>query len=140
MSQQAAADRGRFPGYDVLSKRLGPSWNEQTRASRHAPARDRSEPRFFTAAEFQTVLAMAARIVPQPATRPPIPVAALVDDKLHRGKSDGYRDGGDAARREAWRLGLSALDAEATAAYGGRFHALPTRTRTRCWRACRRAS
>ena len=40
------------------------------------------EPHFFTAEEFQTVTAIASRIVPQPAARPPIPVASLVDDKI----------------------------------------------------------
>ena len=115
---------GRFPDYDVLSKRLGPSWNEQTRAVVTRRLSIGSEPRFFTAPEFQTVLALAARIVPQPTTRPPIPVAALVDDKLHRGSADGYRKAGMPREQEAWRLGLRALDEEAMAACGARFHAL----------------
>ena len=124
---------GRFPDYDVLSKRLGPSWNEQTRAVVTRRLSIGSEPRFFTAPEFQTVLALAARIVPQPTTRPPIPVAALVDDKLHRGRSDGYRKAGMPREQEAWRLGLSALDEEAMAAFGGRFHAIArAASRTRC--------
>lgn len=116
---------GRFPGYNVLSKRLGPSWNEQTRAVVTRRLSIGSEPRFFTTSEFQTVLAVAARIVPQPTTRPPIPVAALVDDKLYRGVSDGYRKAGMPREREAWRLGLAALDDEATAAFGAPFHTLP---------------
>ena len=116
---------GRFPDYDVLSKRLGPSWNEQTRAVVTRRLSIGPEPRFFTASEFQIVLAVAARIVPQPTTRPPIPVAALVDDKLHRGSSDGYRKADMPREQEAWRLGLRALDEEATAAFGARFHALP---------------
>ena len=73
------------------------------------------EPRFFTADEFQTVRAIADRIVPQPATRPPIPVAALVDDKLHRG-GGWLSAGGNAREGEAWRRGLRALDAEASVA------------------------
>ena len=116
---------GRFPGYNVLSKRLGPSWNEQTRAVVTRRLSIGPEPRFFTASEFQTVLAVAARIVPQPTTRPPIPVAALVDDKLCRGVSDGFRKAGMPREREAWRLGLAALDDEATAAFGTPFHTLP---------------
>ena len=74
--------------------------------------------------EFQAVGAIAARIVPQPAGRPPIPVAALIDDKLHRGATDGYRLAGTPRDGDAWRLGLRAPDAEAQAAYGGRFHSL----------------
>lgn len=111
----------RYPGYDVLAKWSGPSWNAKTRqviASRLAIA---PEPRFFTAEEFETVTAIAARIVPQPTTRPPIPVAALVDRKLHDGVMDGYRTEGMPRDSEAWRLGLRALDAEARMAYRDRF-------------------
>lgn len=112
---------GRYPGYDVLSKRNTMSWNEQTRRvvdERLAVPRD---PRFFTEDEFITVNAIAARLVPQPSGRPPIPVAALVDHKLHVGRADGYRQAGLPREREAWRRGLRAIDAEARRAYGGRF-------------------
>ena len=72
----------RYPGYDVLAKRSGPSWNEQTRRVVTQRLAIGPEPQFFSAEEFRTVSAIAARIVPQPAARPPIPVAALVDRKL----------------------------------------------------------
>ena len=114
----------RYPGYDVLSKRNTPSWNEQTRRVITRRLAADPEPRFFTAEEFRTVLAIAARIVPQQPARPPIPVAALVDEKLHQGRSDGYRLAGMPREGDAWRLGMKALDAEAEAAYGGRFHTL----------------
>lgn len=114
----------RYPGYDVLAKRTGPSWNEQTRRVITRRLSINPGPRFFTMPEFQAVGAIAARIVPQPAGRPPIPVAALIDDKLHRGATDGYRLAGTPRDGDAWRLGLRALDAEAEAAYGGRFHSL----------------
>jgi hypothetical protein len=115
---------GRYPGYDVLAKRHSPSWNEQTRRvidKRLAVPRD---PRFFSADEFATVIAIAARIVPQRRDRPPIPVAALVDEKLHHGRHDGYRDAGMPREREAWRQGLRALDAEAQQHYGKPFRTL----------------
>lgn len=118
------ADQDRYPGYDVLAKRLGASWNEQTRRVVTRRLSIGAEPQFFADEEFQTVIAIAARIVPQPAARPPIPVAALVDEKLSRGASDGYRLAGMPRDGDAWRLGLKALDAEAQAAYVGRFHSL----------------
>lgn len=111
----------RYPGYDVLSKWHGPSWNEKTRevvARRIAIGPD---PLFFSAHEFITVNEIAARIVPQPPTRPPIPVAMLVDHKLHWGMTDGYRLAGMPREGEAWRQGVRALDAEARAAYGASF-------------------
>jgi hypothetical protein len=78
-------------------------------------------PRFFTAAEFETVAAIANCIVPQPKTRPPIPVAAMVDHKLHHGPSDGYRPTGMPRQADAWRHGLEALNAESKATSGERF-------------------
>ena len=68
--------RSRYPGLRRLGEAPGPSWNEQDPRVIDRRLVDRPrEPRFFTADEFQTVLAIAARIVPQPADRPPIPVA-----------------------------------------------------------------
>jgi hypothetical protein len=114
----------RFPGYDVLSKRQGPSWNDKTREVIARRLSIGSQPKFFTADEFLTVLAVADHIVPQPLTRSPIPVATLVDHKLHLAQSDGYRLPGTPRDGEAWRLGLKALDSEAEAAFGARFHKL----------------
>ena len=116
--------QSRYPGYDVLSKRNGPSWNEQTRREIARRLSIDREPRFFSREEFETVTAIAARIVPQPGSCPAIPVASLVDRKLHEGISDGYRVPGMPREGEAWRLGLQALDAEAKAAHGARFHTL----------------
>jgi hypothetical protein len=117
--------KSRYPGYDVLSKRFGPSWNEQTRKVVAQRLSIDAKPQFFTVEEFQTVTAIADRIVPQPTMRARVPVAALVDHKLYRGISDGYRLAGMPREGEAWRLGLRALDAEATTAHGESFHRLP---------------
>jgi hypothetical protein len=120
------APPGRFPGYDVLRKRNGPSWNEKTRDAIDARLAVDDTPRFFTADEFAAVVAIAARIAPQPRQdqaggRPPIPVAGLVDRKLHQDKQDGYRQAGMPRERDAWRQGLRALDAEARKACGVEF-------------------
>jgi hypothetical protein len=118
------AARTRYPGYDVLAKRTGPSWNEPTRRVVTRRLAIDQNPRFFTASEFQTVTAIAARIVPQPSTRSPVPVASLIDQKLNQGASDGYRITSMPRERDAWRLGIRALDLEAVTAYGGAFHCL----------------
>jgi hypothetical protein len=118
------ADRNRFPGYDVLAKRHTPSWNEQTRRVIDARLAVPREPNFFTAEEYATVEAIASRIVPQPRDRPPIPVAALVDHKLHLDQQDGYRQAGMPREREAWKQGLAAVEAEAKRAHGMGFVAL----------------
>jgi hypothetical protein len=114
----------RFPGYDVLSKRQGVSWNDKTRAVIDRRLSIGSEPKFFTAEEFLTVVAAANRIVPQPPTRSAIPVAGLIDLKLHLSQSDGYRRPGTPRDGDAWRLGLKALAAETRTAFGASFHIL----------------
>jgi hypothetical protein len=114
----------RYPGYDVLAKRNTPSWNDATRRAIDARLAVPREPRFFTAEEYATVEALAARITPSPPGRTPAPVAALVDAKLHQGHTDGYREPGMPRDGDAWRQGLRALDAEARRAYGTPFRAL----------------
>ena len=116
--------RERYPGYDVLRKWNTPSWNERTRevvAKRLAIAR---EPRLLSHKEFATLTAIADRITPQPNGREPIPIAALIEEKLLQGRHDGYRYEGMPREREAWERGLRAIDAEAMTEHGKPFTAL----------------
>jgi hypothetical protein len=114
----------RYPGYDVLAKRHTPSWNEATRRVIDQRLAMPREPRFFSADEWPTLTAVCDRIVPQPKHRAPVPVAAMVDDKMASNMTDGYRDARLPKMQEAWRRGLRALDAEARTRHGGRFHAI----------------
>ncbi len=114
----------RYPGYDVLAKRRTPSWNEKTRRVIDQRLAIPREPRFLGADEFETLEAVCARIVPQPVTRPLVPVAAMIDEKLYRHKGDGYRDHRLPPLEEAWRRGLHALDAEARSVANVAFHQL----------------
>ena len=114
----------RFPGYDVLTKRTSPSWNRKTREIINRRLALPREPRFFSEAAFALVGVIADRIVPQPKNRPPIPIAALVDDQLYQDKGDGFRHAGMPRQREAWRLGLHALNTEAQQTNGKHFEQL----------------
>ena len=114
----------RYPGYDVLAKRNTPSWNAQTRRVIDQRIAVPREPRFFSLTEFRALEAIAARITPQPSHRPPVPVAALIDDKLVRHRHDGYRGAGMPREGDAWQRGLRALDAEAQARHSAPFHRL----------------
>jgi hypothetical protein len=114
----------RYPGYDVLAKRWTASWNEQTRRVIDARLAIRREPSFFSAEEWQTLEAVCARVMPQPKDRPPIPLAAMIDEKTTANRTDGYRPAALPPLREAWRRGLHALDAEATAKHGQHFSRL----------------
>ena len=120
--------RDLYPGYDVLSKRHTPSWNEQTReAIERRLAIGRSDHHFFTDEEWPTLCAICDRIVPQPAEKQGfIPVAALVDNKMQEDDQDGYREPQLPKMQEAWRRGIAALDSEARERYGTRFYELAT--------------
>src|SRR5690242_9054477 len=111
----------RYPGYNVLAKWSTPSWNDKTREVITRRLSITPEPRFFTRDQYAMVAAIADRIIPQPADRPPVPIAALVDRKLQDQVMDGYRLPGMPRDGEAWRLGLKAMNAEAQSAYGKRF-------------------
>lgn len=115
----------RYPGYDVLSKRWTMSWNPATRQTIDRRLAVPREPHFFTAAEWQTLTAVCERIVPQPKDRPPVPLAAYVDQKLAECQLDGYRYAELPQQDEAWRRGLAALDRAAQDSHGASFHKLP---------------
>ena len=110
----------RYPGYDVLAKYGSSSWNDQTRRVIDERLAIRADAhRFLTDAEWVTLKAVCARIVPQPPERiRPAPIAAMIDRKLAADAGDGYRDARLPPLREAWRRALHALDAEARALRG----------------------
>lgn len=118
--------RDLFPGYDVLSKRDTPSWNEQTRrVIERRLATDPDFHCFFSDVEWKTLRALCGRIVPQPQERLQlVPLAAMVDHKMAENAADGYRHVQMPSMQEAWRRGLAALDQEAQAAHGKCFHEL----------------
>jgi hypothetical protein len=116
--------REHYPGYDVLAKRHTPSWNEKTRRVIDERLALPREPRYLSQAEWLVLEAICERIVPQPRTRPPVPLAAMIDAKLFENRGDGYRDHRLPPLREAWRRGLHAIDAEARRRYGVGFAAL----------------
>jgi hypothetical protein len=111
----------RYPDYDVLAKQDTPSWNEATRRAIAERLGIEPRPQFFSPEEWETLEAICARILPQPQGRDPVPLAAYVDEKLLRGRRDGYRPVGLPPQGEAWRRGLAALEAEATANAGQAF-------------------
>ncbi|HTJ91418.1 MAG TPA: gluconate 2-dehydrogenase subunit 3 family protein [Acidocella sp.] len=103
----------RFPGYDVLSKRAGLSWNDVTRRAVDLRLAVPREPRFFTMAEWAVLERVCSRILPQPAGRPPVPIAALIDAKMLTYGETGTRIEPMPWDGEAWKLALAALDGQA---------------------------
>jgi hypothetical protein len=115
----------RYPAYDVLAKRWTESWNEVTRQVIDRRLAVPREPRFFSAAEWRTLNSVCDRIMPQPTDRPPVPLAAYVDQKIIDRLLDGYRYTHMPPQGEAWQRGLAALEHAAERAHGRPFHGLP---------------
>ena len=116
--------RGRYPGYDVLNKRGTPSWNDRTRQVIDARLAIEPKPEFFRPDEWQTLQAVCDRVMPQPDGRPPVPIAALVDRQMLKGKLKGYRFEDMPQPGEAWQRALAALEEVARRDHGRSFATL----------------
>lgn len=114
----------RYPGYDVLSKRQTESWNETTRQVVDRRLAVPREPRFFSTTEWQILIAVCDRIMPQPKDRPQVPLAAYVDQKMTDRLLDGFRYAQLPPQDEAWQRGLAALEQSAFEAHGCSFRDL----------------
>lgn len=110
-----------YRDYDVLAKWDSPSWNDPTRAA----VRERLEavppPRFLDPPDYAVLEAVCARMMPQPDRAQPVPIAPWIDDKLARGRSDGYRHASLPPMGQAWRQALRGMEAEAQARFGKGF-------------------
>jgi antitoxin (DNA-binding transcriptional repressor) of toxin-antitoxin stability system len=115
-----------YRGYDVLAKRDTPSWNDATRRAIDARLQvAATAPRHLDAAQFATLGAVCARIVPQrQGDAGGVPTAALIDARLASDEGDGFRDARLPSLRAAWRIGLAALDTMARHAHARPFAAL----------------
>lgn len=114
-----------YAGYDVLAKWDTPSFDERTREVL-AERLDRVPPRrFLTEAEWATLDALVARLVPQPDRLVPIPVTPFIDESLALDRGEGYRAPGVPRLRERWRRGLAGIEGEAQARAGRTFADLP---------------
>lgn len=82
------------------------------------------EPQFFAPETYQLLVAVAARLFPQPERPVPIPLAAAVDERLAQGKSDGWRYDALPPDRETYRLGLGGIEQIAQALFKADFEQL----------------
>src|SRR5256885_5464711 len=91
---------GRYRDYDVLEE--AGHWDDTTRKVVLDRVNDPPPFRFFDERERETVKAFCDTLTAQDA-EPRIPVAAYVDEKLHKGEGDGYRYFDMPEDREVWR-------------------------------------
>lgn len=68
------------------------------------------EPRFFTVAEFATLEAVCARLIPQPDREHPIDLAGAIDQRLAAGKGNGWRYDSMPPDPEAFRRAIQGLN------------------------------
>lgn len=113
-----------YPDYDVLAKWDSPSFNEVTREVVRRRLEDIPQRRFFSEAEYALLEAVCARLIPQPETDDPVPIAPWIDADLREGRSEGFSRPETPPLAEAWRRGLAALDEEARRREGRPFRAL----------------
>jgi hypothetical protein len=112
---------GRYPDFDVLAE--ADHWDEVTRRV----VLDRVERvppiRFFDEREAATLGAFCDTVLAQD-SEPRIPVLAMVDEKLHAHKLDGYRHADMPSDEQTWRRVARMLDAAAGRRADGDFAAV----------------
>jgi hypothetical protein len=101
---------GRYPDYDVLEEQK--HWDEVTRKLVVDRVDNVPPFRFFDEQERETVKAFCDTLMAQH-KEPRIPVAAYIDEKLHKGELDGYQYFDMPDDRETWRVVVRGLDREA---------------------------
>ncbi len=84
------------------------------------------EPLFFAPETYRLLVAVAARLFPQPERPVPIPLALAVDGRLAEGLADGWRYDALPPDREAYRLGLGGIEQIAHALFQSDFEHLTT--------------
>jgi len=113
-----------YPGYDVLDKWKTQSWNETTRSVIHKRLTEVPERRFFNEQQWETLLAVCDRVIPQPERVEPVPIAPWIDARLFEGQGTGTRYASLPPEQECWRRGMDAIEAEAQHRYRRPFHRL----------------
>jgi hypothetical protein len=78
---------------------------------------------FFSPDELEIITAVIDRVIPQDDRDDEhrIPVVAMIDERLHSGRIDGYRYEDMPPDGEAYRMGLRAIDGIAEVMYGRSF-------------------
>ncbi len=112
---------GYYPGYQVMSQKA--FWDAATRKVVEDRLYRVPPIRFFTPEELPTIQAVVDRILPQDDRLPEskIPILNYIDERLFEGRIDGYRFEDMPPDREAYRLGIQAIEETARAMTGRGF-------------------
>lgn len=112
------AQPGYYPGFSTLSQRK--FWDAKTRQVVLDRVNNVPEIRFFNPEEARLLKAVCDRVLPQDDRNDAhrIPIVPWIDQRLHEDSHDGYRYEGMPPDREAFQLGLKAIEEIAQALHG----------------------
>lgn len=113
-----------YPGYRVLDQQA--HWDEATRRVILSRVQQVPRIRFFDPHEYETLQALAERILPQTdrSAAERIPIAPWIDHRCYHGIIDGWRFDDMPPDHHAWRMGLRGIDEVANLRYSRQFIAL----------------
>ncbi|HEV2462854.1 MAG TPA: gluconate 2-dehydrogenase subunit 3 family protein [Acidobacteriaceae bacterium] len=116
---------GYYPGYSTLGQRN--AWDETTRKTVVERVHSHEEIRFFSPHEAELLSAVADRLIPQDdrADDRTIPILPSIDERLYKNQLNGFRYEDMPPDREAYRLGLHAIDEMSQQRFQLTFIALP---------------
>jgi hypothetical protein len=108
----------RFPGFDVLGQ--SEHWDVATRDVVEARVGTSGPLRFFSKLEAATAGALFDQLLDQRG-EPRVPVLEMIDSRLAKDESDGWRYSTMPKDPDAWHRSLAALDADSIAVHGESF-------------------
>ena len=111
------AQPGYYPGFSTLGQQS--FWDAATREVVRKRVREIPPIRFFTAEEAQLMEVLCAHLLPQNDrdAEHQIPIMPFIDERLHKGKTPGYRFESMPPDGDAYRLGFQAIEQISQANY-----------------------
>jgi hypothetical protein len=118
---------GYYPNFSTLSQQK--YWDAATRNKILERVHEIPPIRFFTPDEARLMETLAAHILPQDDRHPSmrIPIVARIDERLHKGRTPGYRFAKMPPDGKAYRLGFLAIEKIAERSHGRPFQELSWR-------------
>jgi hypothetical protein len=112
---------GYYPGYSTLGQRK--FWDAATRELVEKRVYDVPPIRFFSSEELPVISAVCERLLPQDDRLPEarIPVLHYIDERLFKNEINGYRYEDMPDDRDAYHLGIRAIDETSRAIHGQNF-------------------
>jgi hypothetical protein len=116
---------GYYPGFSTLSQ--SPYWDDATRKVVKKRVEEPPPRNFFSEDAWSFWTSVFAHLIPQTDRTPDrqIPIVPVVDHRLSKNETVGYRYEDMPQDRVVYQLGMEAIDREAEKRYGAKFQLLP---------------